>query len=103
MGPNMFSSALHRVDTFVGVGLFSALVAYETHTSIKAYEEGNADHLMMSIDFALDFWNIFIRVAEILYMFSRNDWGKLLAYWLIIDNYRLCVNNIEYICIKNNL
>lgn len=41
----MFSMALHRADTFLGVGLFSALVAYETHTSIKAYEEGNADHL----------------------------------------------------------
>lgn len=34
----MFSTALHRVDTFVGVGIFSALVAYETHCAIQAYE-----------------------------------------------------------------
>lgn len=35
IGPNMFTMCLHRFDTFAGVGLFSALVAYDTHCAIK--------------------------------------------------------------------
>jgi len=69
----MFSMALHRVDTFAGVGIFSAMVAYDTHVAIKSYEEGNADHLMISLDFALDFWNILVRMTQILSMFSGRD------------------------------
>jgi len=34
MGPNMFTFALHRFDTFAGIGLFSALVAYDTHVAL---------------------------------------------------------------------
>lgn len=34
MGPNMFSFLCHRVDTFVGVGIFTAFVAYDTHVAI---------------------------------------------------------------------
>lgn len=59
----MFSTCLHRADTFVGVGLFSAMIAYDTHCAIKSYEEGNADHLLTSLDFALDFWNVLVRVS----------------------------------------
>lgn len=73
MGPNLFSMMLHRADTFVGVGLFSAFVAYDTHVAIKSYQEGNADHLLTSLDFALDFWNILVRMVEILRMFTGND------------------------------
>lgn len=28
VGPNMFSTALYRFDTFTGIGLFSAFIAY---------------------------------------------------------------------------
>ena len=63
MGPNMFSFMIHRADTFLGVGLFSALIAYDTHVAIKSYELGNADHLMVSIDLVLDFWNILVRMV----------------------------------------
>lgn len=59
----MFSSCLHRVDTFAGIGIFSAMIAYDTHVALKSYEEGNADHLLTSLDFALDFWNILVRVT----------------------------------------
>lgn len=37
MGPNLFSMMCFRADTFLGVGLFSALVAYDTHVAIQAY------------------------------------------------------------------
>ena len=73
IGPNMFSSIVYRADTFLGVGLFTAFVAYDTHMAIKSYEEGYADHLLVSVDFILDFWNIMVRVIQILMMFTRND------------------------------
>lgn len=58
MGPNMYSFIVHRADTFLGVGLFSALIAYDTHCAIQSYELGHADHLSVSLDLVLDFWNI---------------------------------------------
>ena len=63
MGPNMFSFMLFRADTFIGVGLFSAMIDYDTHVAMKSYEEGLADHLMVSVDFVLDFWNILVRMT----------------------------------------
>ncbi|EAR82409.1 inhibitor of apoptosis-promoting Bax1 protein (macronuclear) [Tetrahymena thermophila SB210] len=73
MGPNLFTFMCHRADCFIGVGLFTAMVAYDTHVAIKQYEMGNADHLGVSIDFALDFWNILTRVAQILGIYSKDD------------------------------
>lgn len=34
MGPNMLSFMLHRADTFLGIGVFSAFIAYDTHVAI---------------------------------------------------------------------
>jgi len=34
MGPNLFTHICHRADTFIGLGVFSALVAYDTHVAI---------------------------------------------------------------------
>jgi len=73
MGPNLFTAMCFRAETFIGVGLFSALVAYDTHVALKAYREGYADHLGVSVDFILDFWNILTRVVQILSMFTRSD------------------------------
>lgn len=42
---------------------------------------GNADHLGVSIDFALDFWNILTRVAQILGIYSKDDWNQIID-WL---------------------
>jgi FtsH-binding integral membrane protein len=40
MGPNPFSMMLLKGTTYLSVGLFSALIAYDTHVSIKMYELG---------------------------------------------------------------
>jgi FtsH-binding integral membrane protein len=66
MGPNPFSLMLFRADTYLGILLFSGLIAYDTHVAIKSYEENNADHLGMSVDMLLNFWNILVRVIQIL-------------------------------------
>jgi hypothetical protein len=48
LGPNLYTHFCHSIDTFIGLGLFSALVALNTQNAIKSYEEGVADHLGVS-------------------------------------------------------
>jgi FtsH-binding integral membrane protein len=65
-GPNMFSLMAHRADLYLGTGLFSVLVAYDTHVAISEYEAGNPDALGSAISMVLNFQNIFVRMLEIL-------------------------------------
>lgn len=65
-GPNALTSLLFRADNYLGILLFSAFVAYDTHVAIKSYEMGYADHLGMSISFIMNIWNILMRVIYIM-------------------------------------
>jgi FtsH-binding integral membrane protein len=38
MGPNPFSMMLFRADSYIGIGLFTIFIAYDTHVAIKSYE-----------------------------------------------------------------
>jgi len=58
----VFSSVLGTGEALMGIGVFSALIVYDTYIAIKRYENGDADHLGMSIQMLLDIWNIIIRV-----------------------------------------
>lgn len=66
MGPNAFSSLLFTIDNYAGILLFSGLIAYDTHVAIKQYEMGNADHLGVSVQLVLDFWNLLLRIMQIM-------------------------------------
>lgn len=66
MGPNILSSLLFSVSNYAGILLFSGLIAYDTHVAIKQYEMGFADHLGISVQLLLNFWNILIRIMSIL-------------------------------------
>jgi len=70
VGPNIFAMTLMSASNYIAVGLFTALIAYDTHVSIKMYEEGKADHIGMAVQFLLDFWNILTSLVRI---FSSND------------------------------
>jgi len=37
-GPNALSTMLFSANNYLGIGLFSALIAYDTHVAIKMYE-----------------------------------------------------------------
>jgi len=65
-GPNLFSAALHSIDTYGGLILFTGMTAYDTHKAIDFYEKRDPDHLGMSVSFYLDFMNILIRIMEIM-------------------------------------
>ena len=64
-GPNALSTLLFSANNYLGIGLFSALIAYDTHVAIKMYEMREADHLGMSVQFLLNFWNILVRFISI--------------------------------------
>lgn len=64
-GPNALSTLLFSANNYIGIGLFSALIAYDTHVAIKMYEMREADHLGMSVQFLLNFWNILVRLISI--------------------------------------
>lgn len=66
MGPNALSMMLFQADTYLGIALFTGLIAYDTHVAIKQYETGEADHLGMSVQLLLDFWNLLIRIMQVL-------------------------------------
>jgi len=66
IGPNVFSLACGRIDLYLGLGLFTAFQAFDTHKAVQAFKEGNYDHLMHVVNFFLNFKNIFIRIAAIL-------------------------------------
>jgi len=40
MGPNPLSMLMFSASNYLGVGLFSILIAYDTHVAIKMYENG---------------------------------------------------------------
>lgn len=72
MGPNALSTLLFSLDNYAGILLFSGLIAYDTHVAIKEYELGNADHLGISVQLLLDFWNLLIRVMQIMSKFKSD-------------------------------
>lgn len=74
MGPNPFSMMLLNSSSYIAVGLFTAMIAYDTHFSIKMYELGQPDHLGASVQFLLDFWNIFISLVRI--FINNSDWAR---------------------------
>ena len=65
-GDNSFLRVLNTIDNFVGIGVFTLYMMFDTHTAIQNYEQGNADHLGMSVEFILNAWNIFIRLVDIM-------------------------------------
>lgn len=65
LGPNPFSLMMMKSSSYLAVGLFTAFIAYDTHFAIKMYEMGQPDHLGLSVQFLLDFWNIFTSLLRI--------------------------------------
>ena len=70
LGPNLFSLMMMKSSSYIAVGLFTVMIAYDTHFAIKMYEMKEPDHLAASTQFLLDFWNIF---TSLLRIFSSND------------------------------
>ena len=70
LGPNLFSLMMMKSSSYLAVGLFTVMIAYDTHFAIKMYEMKEPDHIGAATQFLLDFWNIF---TSLLRIFSSND------------------------------
>ena len=70
VGPNALASLFFSVHNYLGIALFTAFTAYDTHLAIKMYETGNPDHIGVSIQFLLDFWNLLVNIISLM---SRRD------------------------------
>jgi FtsH-binding integral membrane protein len=64
LGITVFANTLTTAESYIGVGIFSLMIIYDTHQAIKRYERGDADHLGMSIQILLDIWNLIITIAK---------------------------------------
>lgn len=63
---NSVSELLHNVDTYAGIGLFSAMSIYDYHIARERFYKNDPDDLSVATSFYLDFMNVLIRVIEIL-------------------------------------
>lgn len=59
IGPNLFSEIVFSVQPYIGIGVFSALTSYNVHNAIDKYQNKDADHIGISVDFFLTFINLF--------------------------------------------
>ena len=64
LGITLFANTLTTAESYLGIGIFTLMIIYDTHQAIKRYERGDADHLGMSIQILLDIWNIIITIAK---------------------------------------
>lgn len=70
VGPNAFSAAMMTAYPYIGIGVFSALTAFDTHNAIAEYKAGSADHLSHAVSFYLNFINLLMDFIQI---FARRD------------------------------
>lgn len=64
LGITVFANTLTTVESYMGIGIFTLMIIYDTHLAIKRYQRGDADHLGMSIQILLDIWNLIIAIAK---------------------------------------
>lgn len=59
-------AALTNVNLYLGLGLFSIFVAFDTQNMIENARHGNHDHVSDALGLFLDAFNIFVRLLSIL-------------------------------------
>ena len=64
LGITVFANTLTTAESYMGIGIFTLMIIYDTHLAIKRYQRGDADHLGMSIQILLDIWNLIITIAK---------------------------------------
>lgn len=65
LGFHEMGTALHNIDLYGGVVLFTVYNAYDTHVMIDEFKRGNRDYVGHAANYSLNAVNIFIRLLEI--------------------------------------
>lgn len=66
LGPNLFTYTVSNAETYIGLGLFTALQAYDTNRAIREFQMGRYDHLSHVVQFFLNFKNLLVRILILL-------------------------------------
>ena len=61
----------HNISLYGGLLIFTGFMAYDTHSAIQQYKDGQPDHLSVAMNLFLNFKNLLIRIMQI--MGNRND------------------------------
>ena len=69
-GPNPFSAAMFNANTYIGLLIFTGLVSADTANAVQMYRDGFPDHLGVTYEMFLNFYNIFIRIVQIAFRFT---------------------------------
>lgn len=62
----IFIPAFHAMETYCGIVIFSLLNVYHTHETINKFNKHELDHIGSSVQYGMNFVNIFIRITEII-------------------------------------
>jgi len=60
--------ALFNINMYLGLGIFSLFIAYDTQLIIENYRDGDTDHISPALSLFLNIFNIFVRL---LYIFKE--------------------------------
>jgi len=63
-------NALFSINLYLGLGIFSLFVAYDTQQMIESYRAGDPDHITPALNLFLNVLNIFVRL---LHIFGRSE------------------------------
>jgi FtsH-binding integral membrane protein len=62
--------ALYNVNLYLGLGIFSLFISFDTQQMIHDAREGHKDHVSHAMNMFLNLINVFIRLLSI---FRNND------------------------------
>jgi len=57
--------ALHSINLYFGLGIFSLFIAYDTQRMIEDFKAGDTDHVSPALSLFMNIINIFIRLLQI--------------------------------------
>ena len=66
LGPNLLTNMWVTVDLYIGIVLFSGLIAYDTQAAIKAYNDGGPSEIACATSIYLDIMNIMLRIMSMM-------------------------------------
>jgi FtsH-binding integral membrane protein len=66
VGPNILTNMWITVDPYIGIGLFSGLIAYDTQVAVRAFNNKELDEIGCATSIYLNIINILIRVMSIM-------------------------------------
>lgn len=69
LGPNPFAAPVYSYQPYVGIALFTALTAFDTHAAVEGYKARQPDHLAAALSIYLDALNLLMDFIHLILEF----------------------------------